>query len=575
MLSGFFLHNFALGQIYILLLIDYFAGTVEPELQHKNLSATQARAQKQAEKERDHMDLSVKRDTVRVSEPVFDAVSDHPVDCDIILPDYCPDIARILKTEAEACIDAKTIETGRLTIDGSFCVKVIYIPENSRHIRCVTHETPFSHSFDIKDDGGKMHAHATVRVAFVNCRPVGPRRVQIRASLAVSAKVWSERDDEFISGCENEQVELLRRPMMASTFIGATDRQFVVHEELEIGFGKPAVAQVIKSQAVAMMQDFKLISNKVITKGELLIKTLYTVDDEEDGTGSLETMENSIPLSQIIDLEGIDEECGCDVKFFAGFVKAEPKPDTDGENKILDVELTVTASVTAWRTQQFFAVSDAYSPQYDMDLKTKEITFESMSEHIKTNEIVRQTIELNDMQVSSVTDSSVTANITSTRFDGTALEIAGDMSISVIAVDTSGGPAGIEKIMPFTLREELKNSSETMRCEPDIKVVSSGFSLTGIDRIDMRIECTVDVMVFSVSKENAIVAMSLDDASPKACGREKTLTLYYADRGERIWDIAKRYNTSMEAVKRENNLEADSLENRSMLLIPKKRCART
>jgi LysM repeat protein len=149
------------------------------------------------------------------------------------------------------------------------------------------------------------------------------------------------------------------------------------------------------------------------------------------------------------------------------------------------------------------------------------------------------------------------------------------MNVSIMAVDSGGSPVGVDRMLPFTMHEELKNVSENMRCEPEVKVISAGYSMAGSDRIDIRIECAVEASVYSVHKENAIVDMSLDEANPKAAGNEKTLTLYYADSGERIWDIAKRYNTSMEAVKRENNLEADSLQDRSMLLIPKKRCART
>jgi hypothetical protein len=363
--------------------------------------------------------------------------------------------------------------------------------------------------------------------------------------------------------------------MMASTFVGTIDRQFSVHEELEIGFGKPAADSVIKADAIALLQDYKLISNKVITKGELLVKTLYIAESEDENPGKLETMENSIPLSQIIDFEGIDDECGCDVKFTAGFVKAEPKTDADGANKLLDVEITVTASIKAWRTQQFNTVTDAYSPQYEMLMNKKEIGFEHMSEHIKSNEIVRHSLELSDIQIASVSDLSVKASVTSARFEGGSLELSGDMYISILAVDQTGGPAGIEKTLPFMLSEEIKNVSDTMRCEPDVRVISAGYSMTGPDRIDIRTECSVEASVYSVSTENVIVAMSLDEMNLKECGSEKTLTLYYADRGERIWDIAKRYNTSMEAVKRENNIDADTLEDRSMLLIPKKRCAKT
>ena len=80
-------------------------------------------------------------------------------------------------------------------------------------------------------------------------------------------------------------------------------------------------------------------------------------------------------------------------------------------------------------------------------------------------------------------------------------------------------------------------------------------------------------MIYSVGKETAITEMDLDTENEKQGGAGKTLTLYFADKGERLWDIAKHYNTSMDAVKKENNLEVDSLDQRNMLLIPKKRNA--
>ena len=322
-----------------------------------------------------------------------------------------------------------------------------------------------------------------------------------------------------------------------------------------------------------MVQDYKLIANKVIAKGELLLRTLYSTESGEDGPGSLETMENSIPISQIIDLDGVDEECGCDVKFVPGFVKAEPKQDGDGENKLIGVSLTVTASARAWRTEQHYAACDAYSPQYEMNIKTKEIGFEHMAEHVKANEIVRQTIDPNGMEISSIINSGAKANVTGVGFEDGALVISGEMALSLFAVDQTGSPTGIEKSMPFSIKEELKNASDVMRCEPEVSVVSTSYSISGEGGIDMRVECAVEAMVYSISRENAIVEMSLDEENPKDSTREKTLTLYYADKGERIWDIAKRYNTSMDAVKRENNLETDSLEERSMLLIPKKHAA--
>ena len=59
-----------------------------------------------------------------------------------------------------------------------------------------------------------------------------------------------------------------------------------------------------------------------------------------------------------------------------------------------------------------------------------------------------------------------------------------------------------------------------------------------------------------------------DEENPKQRQQTAALTLYFADQGERVWDIARRYSTSVDAVMRENGLENDRLSERGMLMIP-------
>ena len=49
-----------------------------------------------------------------------------------------------------------------------------------------------------------------------------------------------------------------------------------------------------------------------------------------------------------------------------------------------------------------------------------------------------------------------------------------------------------------------------------------------------------------------------------------SLTVYYAEGGENIWDIAKKYYTCAQMIKDENDLSEDRVRNSGMLLIPMK-----
>ncbi|MEG0978834.1 MAG: LysM peptidoglycan-binding domain-containing protein, partial [Oscillospiraceae bacterium] len=50
--------------------------------------------------------------------------------------------------------------------------------------------------------------------------------------------------------------------------------------------------------------------------------------------------------------------------------------------------------------------------------------------------------------------------------------------------------------------------------------------------------------------------------------QKAALTIYFSQGGENVWDIARRYNTTVEAIMRENSLADEQVSEKAMLLIP-------
>ena len=65
---------------------------------------------------------------------------------------------------------------------------------------------------------------------------------------------------------------------------------------------------------------------------------------------------------------------------------------------------------------------------------------------------------------------------------------------------------------------------------------------------------------------NRLCAVVLDEDSPFSPDAFATLTLV-RDEGESLWELAKRYHSSVDAIQREN--EQESGEKGDFLLIPK------
>ena len=65
-----------------------------------------------------------------------------------------------------------------------------------------------------------------------------------------------------------------------------------------------------------------------------------------------------------------------------------------------------------------------------------------------------------------------------------------------------------------------------------------------------------------------IEELSKDESSPKTCSDRPAMTLYFAKKGESVWDIAMRYNTRADDIMKQNELTADILPSPKMLIIP-------
>ena len=62
--------------------------------------------------------------------------------------------------------------------------------------------------------------------------------------------------------------------------------------------------------------------------------------------------------------------------------------------------------------------------------------------------------------------------------------------------------------------------------------------------------------------------VTVDEETVKEVDKNTALTIYYCDTGEEVWQIAKRYNTSVDAIMQSNDLEDDRIGDKRTLLIP-------
>lgn len=510
------------------------------------------------------MDLNLQRQTVCTSEVIYDGVTEQPLECDVLLPDYCPDISKILRCEVIPSLQSYAVKDDKLPIDGMAVAHLYYLSEDGC-IRHAEYKIPYTKVIDLRT--APQNPSVTIRqtVDYFNCRAVSPRRLDMRGAVSMNVRVTNQMEEEVIGTGNDAGLEMLSEEVENTRILPESVRQANVHEEMTLGNGKPNIGNVIRYSANADVSDFKVLSGKLVTKGEATVKIMY---EEEDNAEKLETIEYAIPVSQIVDMEGVDEDCDCNVWYEVSSVDITPKQNMDGENRVFAMDIHINAYANANRRMTMDAVTDCYSTQYECNQVQKQVPFLNLEQMVGETFMYKETLDL-PPNVKSIIDLWCMPGAVTTRIEADSVVVTGKLNVCMFTYENDDTIAYYEQPREFTQRIPIQNPTDTIQFVPIVKMGTGTFTLAGHEKMEVRCAVRVSGSMYSLDRKKVLSDLSMDESHPKK-RKENVLYLYYASENEPVWDIAKRYNTSVNAIQAENQLEDSVLSSNTMLLIPMK-----
>lgn len=509
------------------------------------------------------MDYTLLKKAVSLQETVFDGCSEQPIDLDLTLPDYCPDILRILKCRVTPKIFTKSISGDRLEVEGSAEIKILYIDSIKKSVRCSDHNIPFSSSFNMKQSPQNAIVTAKVKTEYINCRALSPRRLDLHGAFSICAKVICKCDKDFPVDIDDKAVQIKSKSSSVSTLEGMGQQQFLLSDTVTLGNDNSSIESILKSDATIIKGECKAISNKVIVKGDVNIKVLYLADIN---TGETKLFDYTMPFSEILDADGVDEGCLCVTNIELVNHTVGLKSDYGDTNHTVTFEIKLSATALGYKNSEITPVVDAYSTDYDINLIFSQAQLKCIDRCYSENCITKATVDAGCDSIMSIIDLwCEQCNINIINEDGNSLA-KGKLNMCILGKDNEGIPFYSERVVEFTHPISAEKADCIITAEGFVQSIS--FRINGNSSIDFRIETKLDITISSLKTIRYITTATADMDHPRIKDNESALTLYYAGRGENLWNIAKEYAVCCRAVKEENQLEDDEITTPTMLFIP-------
>ncbi len=507
------------------------------------------------------MDLKVVHEAVTINEVAYSVVTEQAIECDFILPDYYDEILRVLKCNAYCIIANKTLVGEKLMLEGVVTVHVIYVCSEDKGIRSAQYKMPMSKTIDLRESYENPVVKITLKTDYVNCRVLNPRRLDIRGAVSVGVKVYTDNTENIISDAQGDGVQLKKRPIRISTSMGEVSKQFSVRDTLEPEVASN-IAYIINSGASVDVTDLKVITGKVVMKGSLDIKLFY-----QDSDGLLQKSDISVPISQIVDAQGVDEDSECLIDVKVQSCDLELVDDDDGGKMIkTDVALELTADIH--NNIDTEVITDAYSTKYEVLSQSRIVPMRQLVKILSEDYTAKLKTAAPESGINEIVDAWCSVNSVVVDLDLDAPTIRTKVAVCVLAIEPGGEPVYLERVENIDYKMENIGDTDEISVEPIVDIKSISYTMDSEEQIDFRIHLSYKGCVYTTLKEKMIYEIDINKETPKEYDDSVSLTIYYADVGESIWDIAKRFNTSVSQIMSENEIDSEIISHRKMILIP-------
>ena len=508
------------------------------------------------------MSCELKKEGIKTGKKLKEASAEQRIDLDITLPDYCADIKKILRCSIMTGVHSVSVSGERVSTKGTGIVRVIYLAEGDK-TDVFEKSVDLSSAVQLRELSPDTVVTAHSVVDFVNCRAVSQRKISISASVSTIFSLYGSGEDFFAVADEDCDIQSRREKTVCENHLGFFEKTFDLAETVSLAGEHPPVGKIISCAGHVVNPAYKLSGGKLLVKGDAVTDICYIPEKSEN---TFHTLSHTMPISQIIDLRDVPDTAGCAVSLRVCQQLCTPKADSSGSNRLVDVALRVSAFVHAFEKKECEVITDCYCTGWETE---ESFDFSDMLCPVREISEIRQAkgeVELSSpvREICFVKCLEITKNI---KYTEDKVQLDCSALVLVMYIDDKGAPCLAEKNLDFDFSYSIVKKCTEPFGSFEIEPVGLNAVMSAGDKLELTFDYSLSGRVYCKNDKKILKSLTVFKDKPKKSDGA-ALTVYFTDKGESLWDIARSHNTTVKLIMEENGLESESVKENTMLMIP-------
>ena len=472
------------------------------------------------------------------------------IEGEILAPDSKPDIGQILQADTDVLVERFEIGSDRINYKIKFGLGILYLSEGSLQSLVISKvaEDFINVTGITKEASVKLIASlAGIEYVLIN-----DRKVSYKAVVNVSATTIVKETYEVISSIEAEEGEIFsqKSEITVSEFLKTINDRITIKEELELPENKGVIEEILKTNTRTLNIETRQTAAGLSISGILNLSLLYRA------SGAIDFLEKDISFNSTIPLESETALTETTLDIIDTHIKLIQ--NADGEERLIDAEVTIAVTVIASEKTSIELLTDAYSISENTQLETENINYPDFILQGRSQANLKEIVQVEGPEMLQVfrTSGIVILDDVEIYEDKIVAEGIVEVDILYIAKSDTTPMYSFKTSIPFKHVIEALGAKESSLADVYALIDSIHFNMLTEKEIELRIainftNSVTENKVLTAVKEVAFLELEEDNSA--------SITIYIVAKGDTLWQIAKRYRTSVEELVELNEIEDANL----------------
>lgn len=490
---------------------------------------------------------------------------------DYSVPDGKPDIAEILQKKAKLQVEEVHTEKGKVKLRGNLQVCTLYLAERSSQIaNSLIMEFPFDEILYMENASTGDNLKIDWNIEDLKVTIIHPGKVSVRAVVTLFGEIMGMESHLVTENMESSpDIHVQTGSFLAAEPLIERRDSYRIRDEINLPVNKPNVQNILWKDLQLRGLDLRVQEGRLAIKGEVLLFLIYQGEGE---TAQLQWLEQAVPFHGTLDVSGLTPEM---FGFFDTEIsrqEIEVKPDYDGEMRMFQLEMLLEIHMHIYEERSCELLKDAYSTKEKLNLQSEKIAYEKLRMCSQAKCRISGQEKLDDeKKVLQILGHQAQLQNKRCRLSDQGILCEGNLELQILYVTSSDSrPFGMVSLMiPYSQMIEAAGMQKEDVWRVSEKIDQIFITMSDSNQIEARGVISFDACVMEQCYLDNVIDIGSEPYDFEEYKNRPGMCIHFVQPGETLWQIAKKNRTTMEEIKKINEISLDEIAAGQKLLLLK------